>query len=484
MKKYYYCSNLEKAIQEKESDAVNNYRSHSWDEQSASQEEIDKGSGLCPKCDLMEFGQVLKILEVPGHNGEYEMEIIKIIKENKTINPSSSIKLNDDEFRALVKLGDELFYILTVVKADLYFKDQNYDKAQDEYLFSQEKCSLALFNYQKAQKIKEEEFLKEKITKCKNILDSIKEKLEFIDKVLDNSITEEVGLSVLLMDCSGSMKEPIDKNKSNLTRMEVTATAVTNAIWGMKSHYAGQQQAVFMMIFLFAEQVKPLFNMSVKEIFDQYHSIDDLKKHILTAMEDEETMGVLTDINSALEVSRVYVEEFMNFKNHKLKKTFNGKKYPIKNQSIEVPKGSNKYEFAPNVRVFLYSDGFQFVNGAKGKVVNPYKTKKVTGLSFDPLMMAYIGSNTKEEQEGIRNLRNETSKCPIHRVSQFFHVDFSTGNPENALMLQEIFHMSTGHSGLCPECMDDSQGSRNSKNIQKVLSSKKVIGSIKKDYGV
>ena len=78
-------------------------------------------------------------------------------------------------------------------------------------------------------------------------------------------------------------------------------------------------------------------------------------------------------------------------------------------QPIKVGGDLTKSEPEFNVRVFLYSDGGQFINGNPGKVENPFKNGALKEMKFDPLMMAYIGGNHPLEKEGINNLKSTIS---------------------------------------------------------------------------
>lgn len=475
IKKISICSNF---LRDKFNGIKNSsFESHIWDKLLS--------DPSCPKCDLIEFGQLFDTTLVLGENGEYLIEnpnggekvVIKLDKEEIE-------KIDSTQFSTLLILGDKEFKKHSFNDAMKYFKEENFILAKEEFEISNACLSNALEIYIKAQGYENNDLIKSKIKNCHELLDDIQDKLSFIKEDQPIKIQEQAGLSVLIMDCSESMSDSImDEDYNNplyqkTSRLEIVATAVTNAIWAMKTSYSGRQEVAFMYVYLFAKNVKRLFNHSVAEIFSEFKSKKDLRTYFIKEMKNPDELGVVTNINGALLEAKNAVADFVLGKDKKLKELFGGQ-YPIMTQSINVNKDSSNAVAVPNVRVFLYSDGGQFVYGVPGRVKNLFKKSPIEELKFDPLMMAYIGGNSVEEKEGISNLRNEASKCPIHGVKQFFQIDFSNPNPENLFALSNIFHMATGNSGFCPECMQEDQHKRKYKKIDKTKLNTGQVTSLK-----
>lgn len=101
----------------------------------------------------------------------------------------------------------------------------------------------------------------------------------------------------------------------------------------------------------------------------------------------------------------------------------------------------------PNIRVVIYSDG-QHNEGALRNAFATFPPRSV-------LMTAFLGD--REASDNARNgsdqMKALANICPVHNRPGYFLV--------NSLLrsdyLRQLYHMSTGTSGLCPSCMRDEQ---------------------------
>ena len=121
----------------------------------------------------------------------------------------------------------------------------------------------------------------------------------------------------------------------------------------------------------------------------------------------------------------------------------------------------------PNVRVFLYTDGLQFVNGKEDKLINPFSNPKDFPGDFpqdiDILMGAFFGSEISEdENKGMNELKEVLGVCPEDDEKQFFLVN----SPESLITLKNLFHMASGASGFCPKCIEKKIGNVNKDRIK------------------
>lgn len=238
----------------------------------------------------------------------------------------------------------------------------------------------------------------------------------------------EVGLAILLMDVSGSMKAPIVSG-ALATKAEVVARNAAEGIMSLAD--MSNIADAYIMPVPFDHELHPVFLLTVREIVDKFHDsltlADELKRHF--------TYGS-TDINQALAFSKRVYDSLVQ--EHTLA-PFGG---PDNVQPIfhQVPLAGGGQKPVPNIRVLIYTDGHDEIR--KTIEGNPFLNEET-----DILLGAFLGDET---EAGCAQLKNILSKCPTHdRIDQFFLLNA----PDRIQKLRFLFRMASNRSGFCPTCL-------------------------------
>lgn len=264
-----------------------------------------------------------------------------------------------------------------------------------------------------------------------------------------------LGLCVLLMDASGSMFQPNAFKDSKYNRAQVVAKAAAVGIMSLKENKRAKH--AYLAAYKFDHRVKPIFIKSLAEITTEYDTVAKLEHFLYTTMENE--MGGETDINAALQTAYHLVSDFLNQKIKAFREPRGDKDYPIITRPVSNRKTMGQVE-VPNVRVFIYTDGMQFVNGESTPLVNPFENGgELPNNQVDILLGAFIGSPTNK---GCQELKAILSECPEHDHLQFFLIE----NPEDAIELSGVFRMASGHSGFCEKCIEKDHNQKGGKTLE------------------
>jgi hypothetical protein len=249
-------------------------------------------------------------------------------------------------------------------------------------------------------------------------------------------IVREIGLSVLLMDASSSMTEPISDQESK-TRMQQVAESAASGIFDLQR--LQNSQNAWVKAFKFDDRVKPMFEDSVGGLIDRFGR--DVKKFAAFIHDELYSMQQDTDINAALRTAYNYVDGFLQ-----KKLDFPVRDYIPMNQTI-MRGGSTSSITIPNIRVMMYTDGRQYDSqGNRTLKPNPF-LHPPAGLNHDVLIGAFFGSAT---DEGCSDLKELVSFCPSHEnVKQFFLFD----SVKKMDHMKHLFRMASGASGFCPLCL-------------------------------
>jgi hypothetical protein len=251
-----------------------------------------------------------------------------------------------------------------------------------------------------------------------------------------SEMVREIGLSVLLMDASTSMTEPISDQEPK-TRMQQVAESAASGIFDLQR--LQNSQDAWVKAFKFDDRVKPMFEDSVAGLINRFDR--DVKKFAAFIHDELYGMQQDTDINAALKTAYNYVDGFLQ-----RRLEFPVRNYIPMNQTI-MRGGTTNSITIPNIRVMMYTDGRQYDSqGNRQLKPNPF-LKPPAGLNHDVLIGAYFGGAT---DEGCTELKGLVSFCPTHEgVKQFFLFD----SPKKMDHMKHLFRMASGASGFCPLCL-------------------------------
>lgn len=246
---------------------------------------------------------------------------------------------------------------------------------------------------------------------------------------------EDLGLAILLLDCSGSMKEAAFPN-SPVTKKDLIAKSVSAGIFSLSGNPL--KAYAYILIIGFDHEIDILLPYtSIHDIVEKYKEASGLEAMLREKMEKK---GGATDINQVLSVAFDFTQQFINSSISAL-----GNYKPRIQIVLDDNLGSHQI---PNVRVLLFTDGEHYL-GPDNRTLNPSPFRKLTydGKVFDLLMSAYYG---KGDENGYYQLKSLVSKCPRHPVQdQFFLFD----DPSKVANLKGLFRMASGASGFCPTCL-------------------------------
>lgn len=248
-----------------------------------------------------------------------------------------------------------------------------------------------------------------------------------IDDAIDTG-DRELGLCILLMDASGSMEYPAFPN-SPLSKLRLVANSAAQGIFDLQQ--MGKAEDVYICAMLFDNTVKQIFFMSVKELLVEHNF--EVKRFADYLYGELSKMGGLTDINGALQAANSFAKAFTE------RTIPNMQGYTPLEHLIQPKVGPSRV--VPNVRVLLYTDGVQYLDGGNDALVSPFKEWET-----DILMGAFFGDSS---EAGCSELRSILSKCPNHDFEQFFLLD----QPSKVANLRKLFRMASGASGFCPLCI-------------------------------
>jgi hypothetical protein len=237
---------------------------------------------------------------------------------------------------------------------------------------------------------------------------------------------DDLGLCIMLLDCSGSMWEPAFGDQPELKK-DLIADSVSAGIFSLSGNPLKEYAYVLIPY------------TSIKNVVEEYGNVSNLEQAIKEKMEKKKGA---TDINGALEVAFKFTQQFIDSDISVLGD------YKPRIQSV-LDDNMNNYP-VPNVRVLLFTDGGQFMGEDKTTIFpSPFKNLKYNGKTMDLLMGAYYGT---EEDSDYHKLKALVSKCPRHSdIDQFFLFD----DPSKKANLEGLFRMASGASGFCPKCLDE-----------------------------
>jgi len=270
-----------------------------------------------------------------------------------------------------------------------------------------------------------------------------------IPKSDENNVvtSEDLGLCIMLLDCSGSMVNPAFPN-SPLTKRQIIARSVAAGVFSLSGNLKKQYAYMLIIGFDFDTEILIPF-LSIDDIINKYHEQSNFESALLEKMPQRKGY---TDINKALALAYKFTQEFINSDISALGN--------YKPSSQTVFDSELNTHLIPNVRVLLFTDGEQYLGEDEDNSLHPSPFKNLTynGKYFDLLMSAYYGSTG---DEGYKQLKSLVSKCPRHEnEDQFFLFD----NPSKVANLKNLFRMASGASGFCPLCQEEA--TRNETKIQ------------------
>ncbi|SFQ52464.1 vWA domain-containing protein [Hymenobacter arizonensis] len=254
-----------------------------------------------------------------------------------------------------------------------------------------------------------------------------------IDDAVDTKLEEnggdrEIGLCILLMDASGSMDQPAFPG-SPLTKLRLVANSAAQGIFDLQQ--MGKADDAYICAMLFDNTIKQIFFKSVKELLEEHNF--EVKVFANYLYEELAQMGGTTDINGALQAANSFAKSFTT------RSIPNMQGYTPLEHVVLTKAGQSRV--VPNVRVLLYTDGVQYIDGKSDPLVSPFKEWET-----DILMGAFFGDSS---ESGCNELRSILSKCPNHDFEQFFLLD----QPSKVAHLRKLFRMASGASGFCPLCI-------------------------------
>ncbi|MCG8327288.1 MAG: hypothetical protein MI974_06355 [Chitinophagales bacterium] len=357
-------------------------------------------TGLCPDC-------------VEGFN------ILEARRESKQEEKADDIMTTlwvdaEEKFGRLLRDGDD-FYEL-----------EDFERAREKY-----EQALAIFP--------DRNDVVEKIKAC----ESQGEYYMPVISPIKNVPEDALGLCVLLMDASGSMFMPNTTDYEGMSKAQVVASAAAKGIMTLKNN--SRAKRAYLAIYKFDHRVKLVCMKSVKDIIGEFETEEKLGQYLYSAMERD--MGGETDINAALQTAYDLSYEFLNQDMKVFRQARDGKDYPIVMTSVSNNKTMDRVE-VPNVRVFVYTDGMQYVDEVSDPLVNPFKGGgNLPDTPVDILLGAFIGAS---HDAGCKELKEILSDCPEHDQQQFFLIESS----KDTVKLSGVFRMASGNSGFCKQCIE------------------------------
>lgn len=252
-------------------------------------------------------------------------------------------------------------------------------------------------------------------------------------------VSRNLGLCIMLLDCSGSMNLSAFPNHP-LSKRELITTAVTAAIYSLTG--LGTKAFAYMMLIGFDHETKILLPAtSLEDIFNKFPDHIDFEQYLLNKMPNR---NGATDINGALRIAYHYTQKFID---GDLKEQLGD--YSPAVQSI-IDSDLNTHSI-PNVRVLLFTDGEHYLgDDDRNLMPSPFNNLSFKGKNINLLMSAFYG---EEQENGYAQLLSLVSHCPKHPgTPQFFHYN----TPAKLPSLKGLFRMASGASGFCPKCLEES----------------------------
>ncbi|MEO5891040.1 MAG: VWA domain-containing protein [Ferruginibacter sp.] len=248
---------------------------------------------------------------------------------------------------------------------------------------------------------------------------------------------DDLGLCIMLLDCSGSMWEPAFDDHPMLKK-DLIANSVSAGIFSLSGNPL--KEYAYVLILGFDHKIDTLVPYtSIKNLVEEYGDVSKLEQALKDKMEKKKGA---TDINGALEAAFKFTQQFINSEITAL-----GEYKPRIQMVLDDDLMNHQI---PNVRVLLFTDGGQYMGDGKTKInASPFKKLEYDGKVIDLLMGAYYGTS---EDSDYHKLKELVSKCPRHpEVDQFFLFD----EPNKLTNLKGLFRMASGASGFCPTCLEE-----------------------------
>jgi hypothetical protein len=246
---------------------------------------------------------------------------------------------------------------------------------------------------------------------------------------------EDLGLAIILLDCSGSMNEPPFPNHPT-TKKDLIARSVAAGVFSLSGNPL--KEFAYVMIVGFDHEIDIILPYtSIQTIVNTYKQAEGLEKMIKSKMLEK---NGATDINGVLKVAFNFTQQFINSEISALGN--------YKPRIQAVLDDNMKSHLVPNVRVLLFTDGEHYLGDHDQYLQpSPFKNLSFNHKVCDLLMSAYYG---KEGEKGYQQLKSLVSKCPRHpSTDQFFLFD----EPSKVANLKGLFRMASGASGFCPTCL-------------------------------
>lgn len=242
----------------------------------------------------------------------------------------------------------------------------------------------------------------------------------------------------MLLDCSNSMTSSAFPDHP-LSRKDVIAKGVAAGIFSLSGNPL--QEFAYVLILGFDHEIVTILPYtSIQEIVSKFKDAQGLELYLKEKMARK---NGATDINGALDVAFRFTQQFIDGQIQALGD------YKARIQSVIDDKMIS--HLIPNIRVLLFTDGYQFLGDENDNrlLPSPFKNLQYNGRIFDLLMGAYYGGGA---EDGFLQLKTLTSQCPRHpSIDQLFLFD----SPAKVANLKGLFRMASGASGFCPKCLEE-----------------------------
>jgi hypothetical protein len=287
------------------------------------------------------------------------------------------------------------------------------------------------------------------------------------------------GLGILVCDASASMDNQVFKNeRKDLTKLQLVAGAVRSALLQMLT--LSNNDRAYIAIIMFGERAKVIqdrqgrpFVRSVRELINEfgvepaYHMASALGKqwahtnptpeqarqqeewikeafnldHFLHEQLKDDVAGFGrdgTNITEALSLARQITDAAIAGSLSAF-----GVKEPVSLKMDDIPRPGEKSIRVPNVRVMIYSDG----EHNRGRLENAFASMQPASV----LLTAFIDNENESDdtRKGADQMLACATICPEHKEPGYFLIN-TLGR---RTYLREVFHMATGSSGFCRQCM-------------------------------
>jgi len=252
------------------------------------------------------------------------------------------------------------------------------------------------------------------------------------------------GLGMLGCDISYSMEEKAFPLEAELSKLELVTRAIQDAVSQMQN--LEDLADAYLAIIAFGRNAQLItdrqgrpFVKSVQEILaEEGDGLGDYLRELFMS----DSLGVdrnATNITEALRLARQIMDQALSGSLQSFGVTH---QIALDMQTVTRPKNQPALPM-PNIRVMFYSDG----KHNEGPLENAFATMQPASV----LMTAFIGDEKADTDArmGADQMKALANICPKHDRKGYFLINTLS----RQAFLREVYHMATGASGFCSQCL-------------------------------